>query len=227
MDEFHQINRSGTDTRPIIFSTPMVLAILAGRKTMSRRLVKPQPKSEGDSPYRIGNGEYAIARACPYGKVGDILWVRETWRPAIDDVKWDCIEYKADGARIKPSIQNENTGFKFSVDCDDAAESGYARWRPSIHMPRWASRLSLVITNTRIERLHAITGKDILAEGAILRAHDDAFGHNPVSAFDGKVYMDLTSLWARGWESIYGKGAWAANPWVWVVQFKVLANKGA
>ena len=207
--------------RPILFSGAMVQAIIAGRKSMTRRLVKPQPEAGCDSPYHLGSVDNATARACPYGKVGDRLWVRETWRPTVDETLWDCIEYKADGARIKPSVPDNNTGFHFSAECDDAAESSNTRWRPSIHMPRWASRLSLVITNTRIERLNTISGKDILAEGAVVRAHDDAFGHNPVSAFDGKVYLDLTSLWAAGWGSIHGKGAWAANPWVWVVEFKL------
>jgi hypothetical protein len=90
-------------------------------------------------------------------------------------------------------------------------------------MPRWACRLVLEVSAVRVERLQEISAKDILAEGAVLRAHDDQFGHTPVSAFDGMCYMDLKSLWAAGWDSINAKRApWASNPFVWVITFRRL-----
>jgi hypothetical protein len=181
-------------SRPILFSAPMVRALLCGSKTQTRRICKlaragmPEPEMA------------SLLKCCPYGRPGDELWVREAF---CDDWKESRgIVYRADGG--------------FDADMFDAG----CRWRPSIHMPRAASRITLRITDVRVERLQDISAKDILAEGAVDRPHVDQFGRNPVSAFDGKVYMDLRSLWACGWESINGKGSWAANPWLWVLSFE-------
>ena len=180
-----------TRERPILFSGAMVRAILEGRKSQTRRIIKPtQPRDDGRWPA----GRDPVPD-CPYGVPGDRLWVRETFRTlALGDIK-----YRAD---------------------EDAATDGF-RWKPSIYMPRSACRLVLEVTAVRVERLQAISVKDILAEGAVARPHDDQFGHNPVSAFDGMCYLDLQSLWAAGWDSINAKRApWASNPWVWVITFR-------
>lgn len=198
--------------RPILFSGPMVRAILEGRKTQTRRLCKL--------------GSFASAPAmdlwppCPYGDPGDRLWVRETFCTCYLTQESYQVIYAADRSRrdfghATGATEDQLDWLEHSMTTH--GESG----RPAIHMPRWVSRLPLEVTRVRIERLQEITGKDIIAEGAVERAHDDQFGHNPVSAFDGKCYLDLKSLWATGWDSINGKRAsWASNPNVWVVEFR-------
>ena len=213
--------------RPILFSGPMVRAILEGRKTQTRRVVKYRvfhnpPHAldfHNDSRWvgachengRSGNG----LKLCPYGQPGDRLWVRETWASHIDEDRLPSRDCSKD-IRFYQECHGDQRGKNPRI----------GKWRPSIHMPRWHARIELKIIAVRVERLQQISAKDIIAEGAVARAHDDRFGHNPVSAFDGKVYLDLRSLWAAGWNSINAKRApWASNPWVWVVEFKLL--KGA
>lgn len=191
--------------RPILFSNPMVRAIMEGRKTQTRRVVKgiTDPESFevlGDSgagflhsdkcqsfcDYACGGKEVE----CPYGKRGDRLWVREACR----------ITSQADddgGPLIEPAVWYEADG-----ECPNP--SAYMHKRPSIHMPRWASRLTLEITDVRVERLHSIAESDAIAEGC-----------------GGPGYGTLALLeYSRLWDEINGKGAWAMNPWVWVVEFR-------
>jgi hypothetical protein len=219
-----------TRERPIIFSGDMVRAIIDGRKTMTRRVMKPQPDDDGIVEMgQIGNtrgiayirgsrGGHSLRVPCPYGSIGDHLYVRENgWeRPS-----------------RTPRMMREgaDTWERFYYDADDLSDGdrddfkawGFKR-RPSIHMPRWASRITLEITDVHVERLQEISAKDILAEGAVERAHDDKFGHSPVSAFDGKVYLDLMSLWASGWDSINGRRGFGfdTNPYVWCISFRRL-----
>lgn len=199
--------------RPILFSGAMVRAILDNRKSMTRRIVKPQPLGENDRCFgwfgegvppaadcapkglwcESSRGLFVVAD-CPY-EVGMRLWVRETWA-------------------------HSPTGFDYRADCE-LPPCGHEKWRPSIHMPRAASRLTLELTGVRVERIQSISAKDIIAEGAVARAHQsEQFGKMPVSAFDGGAYVDLISLWASGWEKINGKGAWKRNDFVWVLSFQ-------
>ena len=228
--------------RPILFSAPMVRAILAGIKAQTRRVVKPQPandpaKHHPIEPYHNGRGGWNWVLAatghgigdpfpCPYGAAGDRLWVRETWQadPIIDDT-WASTQWH--GCPKDARIADLPERFHHPRFCNYKADwlHGDIRWRPSIFMPRWASRITLEVTGVRVERLQEISAKDIVAEGSVNRAHDDQFGHNPVSQFDGKVYLDLKSLWTAGWESINGKGSWAANPWLWVVEFRRVVDR--
>lgn len=221
--------------RPILFSAPMVRALLAGTKTQTRRVIKDQQIGERFCDMRpegaylewlgtpsCGTGvwdvpEYSGIAKVPFGVVGDLLWVREAhafsvvdhegrdWRD--DPENWDVI-YRADP--VQPA-----GGWR-----DSDGKVIPPPWRPSIHMPRWASRITLEVTGVRVERLQDIRPRDILAEGAVERPHVDQFGRNPVSRFDGKVYLDLRSLWAAGWNQINGPGSWDANPWVWVIEFR-------
>jgi hypothetical protein len=151
--------------RPILFSAPMVRAILDGRKTQTRRVIKE----------KLMRGEGAHVNNCQYGKPGDRLWVRETF--CYHDYLARYL-YKADGV----------TGVK---------------WKPSIFMPRIASRIMLEITGIRVERLQDISEEDAIAEG-----------------------WPKSSDWYRSlWESINGQGSWVLNPWVWVIEFMVLNNE--
>lgn len=122
---------------PILFTSSMIQGILDGRKFQTRRLVKMRhfglPRITWDKPvdgfieaYLKSGPLLGLVKQCPYGQAGDILWCRETWRPIVDDQLWDSIEYRADGARIKPDVPDNNTGFRFSAECD--ADDG--RWRP-------------------------------------------------------------------------------------------------
>lgn len=183
--------------RPIIFSPPMVRALLAGTKTQMRRVVKPRPMPAGGWAVAARPRGFELvhwdndeqewrAIACPYGQPGDRLWVRETWGHFERSPKpGDRIYYRADGECV-------------------ALEP----WRPSIHMPRWASRITLEITDVRVERLQDISAQDCVAEGVrtTMREHD--------------AVMDLRDQYGDLWESINGPGSWDANPWVWVVEFK-------
>lgn len=192
--------------RPILFSGPMITAILEGRKTQTRRVINPQP--EGKTLQSNLDGKWLSKKFnglllpkiedlpihCPYGKIGDHLWVRETFRLYDSD---ECPH--ADFPCGCP--RNGTPLFKASHDCGDGE-----KWTPSIHMPRWASRILLEITNIRVERLQDISESDCLKEGV---------GSPILRDCKKPKFMQL-------WESINGADSWAANPWVWVVEFKVV-----
>lgn len=207
--------------KSLTFNSPMVRAILEGRKTQTRiivdRLSKHGRITEFQRSDTLGydwtfrnkkllrndftNDDFL--ELCPYGQPGDRLWVREKFKTAHDeDNLGDCIEY-ADGTKIKPVVPDNNTGFRFSWDCDN----DNVRWRPAIHMPRWASRISLEITGVRVERLQDISEDDAIAEGVKNSLHLSG------GRFANENYAHL-------WWSIHGDGAWDKNPWVWVVEFK-------
>jgi len=193
--------------KPILFSTPMVQAILAGRKTMTRRVVKHQPppgnsfvhgwvmsstepKNEGCVGW--GSNEGCVTHFCkPLCQVGDILWVRETWQRY---VKGDELEYC-----YLADMKQANLVY---TDLDDEP----IKWKPSIFMPRSAARLFLKVRSIRVERLQDIKYFDCLAEGL------------PYKQFEKDIITDFQNLWdnlnaKRG----YG---WDLNPWVWVVEFE-------
>lgn len=195
------MSRHSISERPILFSGNMVRAILDGRKTQTRRVVKPQPTM--------------CEARCPYGQPGDRLWVKETFRLRCETELLDVVEYRADLARRTAGHQiSENAGFRFSAECDEAErqpeEFGYMpgalNWRPSIFMPRWASRITLEIVSVRVERLQDISPLDIIAEGM-----DHLGEHQHLG--DLQWYRDV-------WESTYGPGAWEKNDLVWALTFK-------
>lgn len=186
---------------PILFSTPMVQAILEGRKTQTRRVVKGNP--EGKVPF---TDEFP----CPYGHPGDRLWVRETWQK--------IYERQSDKQRFTepPSAHNLHlykTWIEYAATPRD--EQDPPRWRPSIFMPRSASRITLEIVNVRLERVQQISMKDCLKEGVgELLEHGKYF----------KLGSYLVGTFAHLWDSINSKRGygWDTNPWVWVVEFKPL-----
>lgn len=195
--------------RPILFSAPMVRAILDGRKTQTRRIVKPQPDFLGSmddptTPWKTlapGLHEFIV---CPYGKPGDRLWVRETHAPQPDCMMaWDnWMLLHRTGP--KPIIHYAADGGDPWVD----------RWRPSIHMPRWASRITLEVIGVRVERLKTIRTKDAQAEGVF------------VPSMQYAALGEHSHRFAFGsfWEQINGSGSWDANPWVWVIEFRTVTQ---
>ena len=190
--------------RPILFNNPMVQAILQGRKTQTRRLVKNRLTIE-QAEFENGNRpnvtlsepnlQYHADNYCPFGQVGDLLWVRETFRLFDSD---ECPH--SDFPCGCPSWGTPL--YRASHDCFDGE-----KWTPSIHMPRWASRILLEITNIRVERLQDISEEDAVSEG--MTADDDYCAEEQFSMLWTKTY---------GW----GEKGWNENPWVWVVDFKVI-----
>lgn len=202
-----------TKERPILFSGEMVRAILDGRKTQTRRIVKPQPIEDAQyDEFLLWHGgkrlldvwygadyvhsnqaavERAMEKTSVYGQPGDRLWVKETFYDSRHESKRCPVTYRA------------------SVKPDDDVDRDFA-WRPSIFMPRWASRITLEITAVRVERLQSITLSDCANEGA-----------PPTHAKDN--VWDSTETYRKLWDSINGKThSWASNPWVWVIEFKLL-----
>lgn len=180
--------------RPILFSGPMVRAILDGRKTVTRRVVKPQPDflgsmTDANTPFKtLGAGLHGQI-VCPYGQPGDRLWVRETFA-VYGDKKMHVIHYRADHPH---HVGQKGMGYK-----------------PSIHMPRWVCRILLEITAVHVERLQDIREEQSRAEGYPAVREAETGGSD----------LD-TWLWFRSlWKSSNGAESWAANPWVWVIEFK-------
>lgn len=205
-------------SHPILFSAPMVRALLAGTKTQTRRLVKPQPESAFEGPViyhptviRRGmeepggpvmgiycpHGEWGTK--CPYGQPGDQLWVRETWQA----VRPWSVGY----VLCEPDHPEAEIHFRATAE----ACVPELPWRPSIFMPRKASRITLEVTSIRVERLNDISPKDAEAEGV------------------GSGLSGIGACYSYGqlWESIHGPGSWSANPLVWVVGFSQLQTKRA
>ena len=199
--------------RPILFSGPMVRALLDGSKTQTRRVAKAKHLSwiEG-SVLNFLDGKWN-QRPLPYGKPGDQLWVRETWQgPLLEEYEVDADADWQSANRIHQYQNPAHCAFAADggsppefIDSDDNIQR---RWRPSIHMPRWASRITLEITGVRVERLQNISEADAMAEGCPFPNMAD--GDDP-----RKWYSDL-------WNSINGTDSWDLNPWVWVIEFKAV-----
>lgn len=203
--------------KPIIFSGPMVLAILSGAKTQTRRAVKGEIGELNGVPTLNGQPLVdcpAVLAQCPYGKPGEQLWVRENFSGP------HCMEAGEGCAAVPPGKWAHESRIWYWAN----GEPSYGDWtRPhqSIHMPRWASRITLEIVSMRIERLQDISKADALAEGA--KFHDGrGIGHSGWrhDDKDGYVYDNARSAYARLWQKINGPGSWNANPWVWVIEFK-------
>lgn len=223
--------------RGIIFNAEMVRAVLEGRKTQTRRIIKDCPTvQDGWYPDRYNNsaewtfwGARGSADAgrctlpfvkCPFGEVGDRLWVRETWMPdAPRDGTWGDVEFY--GCKGSP-LSMIPKQFRKPEHCIHRATwdgSEMVGWTPSIHMPRWASRITLEITGVRVERSQDITEQDAAAEGVppagdLLPDYPDTYLTPKGDFATAKVAFQ------RLWESIYGEESWQANPWVWVIEFE-------
>lgn len=211
--------------RGMIFNSEMVRALLDGRKTQTRRPIKWRQTRATEIAEREDGSKWPWSEdaenvcdywhPCPFGAVGDRIWVRETFQgPLFDFDLMDsyckdptpferpefCV-YKADGAP--------------APEFYDADDELHCRWRPSIHMPRWASRILLEITDVRVERLNAISQSDAIAEGA-------PPSHRSIDAVSQQFgYPDFSRSWfGQTWGHIYGDESRQANPWVWVIEFK-------
>lgn len=202
--------------RGMIFNAEMVRAILDGRKTQTRRPVKFPVHDKNLGCELAGNelaGELSAGNYLnsAFGKPGDRIWVRETFCP-VDDTqyggeKW--VDYRA-----TPKFEASHPAGWDSAPNDAEA----LKWRPSIHMPRWASRILLEITDVRVERLNAISEEDARAEGIIDGGCLNCGEPEPCGCANPEP--DATDAFAYLWQSIYGQESWNANPWVWVISFK-------
>lgn len=241
--------------RPILFSGEMVRAILDGRKTQTRRVVKPQPVRSlphtGTLPNPCGEDfeihhplgwrwqktkrwsafvadsagpaalSESLVRHSPYGAPGDRLWVRETWGVAhehADQLRWrDQLDDAKRGCPWAPLV--------YAATEPDVLE--ISPWKPSIHMPRWASRITLAVTSLRVERLQDVTEEDAKAEGVMAPTIKEPGRVAPAYAL-GSPYEGPREIghvyrceYACLWDEINGKRAsWESNPWVWVVGFE-------
>lgn len=266
--------------RPILFSAPMVRALLDGNKTQTRRVLKRQPDEHHWQrlpgyelkPSKIvtindrsavkfyhaipQNREWDTALdwlLCQYGHPGDRLWVREAWGyfdPDGTGEDYDrdhneegksgpCTAYSAEMLQEGSPLRDywrRRIAYKatFAEQKYGMGPVGPSRWRPSIHMPRWASRITLEITGVRVERLQAISMHDVGEEGigALLEDPDSKPGqafsqaeHAAIAGFPGRITPEVKG-YAALWEQINGAGSWDANPWVWVVEFKNVTPQG-
>lgn len=220
--------------RPILFSAPMVRAILEGRKTQTRRVIKPQPDSVVNRKIALHHVapdslvDWTKRIRCPHGKPGERLWVKETHRfenPAeligVDDWRMDC-RYDADG----------NTRYIYEADVPIETKHfqklATGKLRPSIFMPRWASRITLEIESVRVERLQDISEENAKAEGVQSGWYDD-HGETPGRYLyftdadgSGTGHAKPSEAYRLLWESINGPGSWDENPFVWVITFRKL-----
>ena len=221
--------------RGMIFNAEMVRAILDGRKTQTRRPIKWKQtrfteigeREDGSKWPWSEDAEHACDfwHPCPFGAVGDRIWVRETWATLGNEdgccIDWEgnlCKGDERSAARIyRASCEQRPGDYGLWSIPDDAYWKPHTKehkfegaWRPSIHMPRWASRILLEITGVRVERLNSISDADAKAEGCCYGRGGGIpdFAVNPADHFP--------TLWA----SIYGEESWKANPWVWVIEFK-------
>lgn len=212
--------------RPILFSAPMIRAILSGAKTQTRRVVKHERASRGFEPgwhvkpWGFLNDRQFAKAASPFGQPGDRLWVRESFRfldsfdgdsPTRVEARcldagyrkpWAPRQYEADGARLD--------WIHVGTPPHDGPPAA-GKLRPGIHMPRWASRITLEVEAVRVERLQAITEADAIAEGT------PSSLHQPGGRFAVENFEHL-------WWTLHGDGAWEANPWVWRVEFRRLLD---
>lgn len=224
--------------RPILFSAPMVRAVLYGTKTQTRRALRVQPPgaTRGFCTYhhpdddRKGAHHWALdggslldfCLPCPYGQPGDRLWVRESWAEVPRHEPWtdEDLPWRKDGRILVYAADPQWSGARQFLCADGVLRwAKPERWRPSIHMPRWASRITLEVTGARVERLQDISEADAVAEG-IVRQPDGGHGLADTTHYH---FSDPRQSYFSLWEQINGPGSWAANPWVWAIEFRRIA----
>lgn len=228
--------------KPIIFSASMVRALLNGRKVQTRRKLPWQPgefdrvfqMDDGSWHHSAGGGSHMSPLPVRFAK-GDVLYVRETWAT----VNAECgpgWAYRADGAYIQPEYDGPSQGYgpTFNYDkypgnytmwySDLMAGAPDHKWTPPIHQPRWASRLTLAVSDVRVQRLNDCSEADAVAEGVVrLNEHE---WHVPGVEHSNRDFPRLSrsspvEMYAALWDTINGSGAWLANPWVCAISFTV------
>lgn len=195
--------------RGILMSGDNPKLIRDGRKTQTRRIMKPQPMGDWTGPMPCD------AWPCPYGVAGDRIWVRETWAlpPSYDPRQHGDLKTEP---RIGPVCYWSDFAGRKPWDG--------SRWRPSIHMPRWASRITLEILKVRVERLQDISEADAIAE---LGAATTTLYGEPAWTVGDTTWQIARNAYHDLWDSLHGKGAWDANPWVWVLEFRRMQGSEA
>jgi hypothetical protein len=188
MSIFMQVENRKAE-KPILFSTEMVKAILTGRKTQTRRVMRPQPDHKVE--------HHLALRKCPYGQLGDVFWVRETWAEYWSNGEFQHYRYKANGTHPEEGVS----------------------WKPSIHMPRTAARIFLVVKDIRIEQLQDIKGQDAVAEGIEITSESGPYEKTTRSAIEANHIQQLRQLWDR--INVKRGFGWDTNPYVWVVEFEL------
>jgi hypothetical protein len=209
---------------PILFSTPMVQALLAGRKTQTRRIVKDIPENTISMHYDEATGWWKAKESgtknirstilkCPYGRPGDILWVRE------NTLKERQIDNLLNPAYRKTIYVADLTQNEYVPGTD---LYGYNSIRPSIHMPKKDCRLFLELTGVWAERLYKITHDDAIAEGVISYPNvlEEVLYYHDYTAMYASVLNCPIRSYQTLWKSLNGIESWDANPWVWVLEFK-------
>jgi len=197
---------------PILFTGPMVRAILEGRKTQTRRIVQnllwdddhnlPCMIAE-DGPLAFPERFYDGTIKCPYGSTGDRLWVREAWARVIVGNEFDYL-YRAD----------HHTGIE--------KKNGDQKWKPSIHMPKVACRLMLEVTSVRVERVQKISEADAIAEGCIKLPASGRITDTKGGQYGGRIWTTAREWYSELWGKINGPDSWTSNPFVWVIEFRRL-----
>lgn len=214
--------------RPILFSAPMVRALLEGRKAQTRRVLRPQPGPfdalfsdagkwwTGDAE----SGEVHEVLRVPYA-TGDRLWVREAFSVVFGggmsvsgDGEWDYIVEYRSGGQIELSYDGHYDSDPYSR----LADTQIGDWRPSIHMPRWASRLTLIVTDVRVQRLHEISEDNAVAEGVM----GDTDGWTDYLMPSTQCCQSARASFCSLWNSLHGPDAWDANPWVSAITFRTI-----
>lgn len=213
--------------RGLIFNGEMVRAILDGRKTQTRRIIKDWTVGRDSISKFIQIGKKFIGcypedvpelirECCPYGVPGDRIWVRETFQGPLFDFE-QMEAYQEDSSKFKkPEFCVYKADGKPAPEFFDADDNLHCGWRPSIHMPRWASRITLEITGVRVEQLKSIREEEARSEG-VARLREGFWKHYQPGWTQHQ--LSARGSFATLWDSIYGSGEWERNPWVWVVEF--------
>jgi len=217
----------------ILFTSAMVRAILAGQKSQTRRAVKSPHVEDAAAWADLGGGRWESGMAgdygrlahcevvkCPHGPVGRRLWVRETWHQCPHCER--TVSYRAGGWREAPSGAPDDAGDRCDDDTRPLSPKCEAHgWKPSIHMPRWASRITLEVTRVRVERVGDITPADALAEGFADHPREPPDEDPREVGYQEHVHgVFARDRFADLWDEINGAGSFAASPWVWVYDFR-------
>lgn len=211
--------------QPILFKPHEVISTLDRRQTQFRRVIKPQPSiyfadddkcliarwiSDKQIRSTLWNNGIGFNDFCPYGQVGDRLWVRESF------TYWEDDEFGGDYLEYRTGHRVSLGEWEYPHPIYDHCIGRFGKWTPSIHAPRWASRITLEITGVRVERIQDISEEDAIAEGIEPGVKGLSVWKNYQSC--SSVFSEPIKSFASLWNSVYG--TWDVNPWVWVVEFK-------